>query len=163
MSFKDNHFVDSRGNTIERSENEPVTWRIGGYVIIRDHQDRFLMVQSGSGLWQFPGGGIEQDESVAPGTAREVLEETGYAASINDSYPYFMREQNFHHTRENAFYHSIMLYFHAVLIEEKPNNEAISLRDRERKRAWVDLATLSREELYPTLHELVEKMERVKT
>lgn len=49
----------------------------------RGGQERFLMVQRGSGIsdagmWQFPGGAIDSKESAAQGATREVIEELGF-------------------------------------------------------------------------------------
>ena len=50
-------------------------------VIVRDDQDRFLLVRRAAspqkGRWTLPGGKVEFDESLPGAAAREVLEETG--------------------------------------------------------------------------------------
>ncbi|MFB6213728.1 MAG: NUDIX hydrolase [Candidatus Nanohaloarchaea archaeon] len=49
--------------------------------VCRYDSGELLMVQEGKdhvyGLWDFPGGGLEQDESVKECVEREVKEETG--------------------------------------------------------------------------------------
>ena len=59
--------------------------RLGVSTLIRD-EDNVLLVQRGKqplkGLWAFPGGSVKFGEGLAAAAAREVLEETGLAVSI---------------------------------------------------------------------------------
>ncbi|MET8540229.1 NUDIX hydrolase [Kitasatospora sp. NPDC004799] len=59
--------------------------RIGVGVVVRDASGRILMVRRAPhdvlpGLWEYPGGGREDGESVPEGAARELAEETGLAS-----------------------------------------------------------------------------------
>jgi 8-oxo-dGTP diphosphatase len=53
-------------------------------VIIQDHQVLMVkqFVQRGDIVWNFPGGGMEQDETPEQACIREVKEETGYDVRI---------------------------------------------------------------------------------
>ncbi|MEV7600945.1 NUDIX hydrolase [Kitasatospora sp. NPDC089797] len=56
--------------------------RIGVGVVVRDASSRILMIRRSPndvlpGLWEYPGGGREEDETVPLGAARELTEETG--------------------------------------------------------------------------------------
>ncbi|MDP2656414.1 MAG: NUDIX hydrolase [bacterium] len=54
------------------------TFTIGVFGIIRDDQDRVLLVlRNDYDLWNLPGGGLEKGESPWEGVIREVKEETG--------------------------------------------------------------------------------------
>ena len=46
-------------------------------VVLRDAQDRILLVHHAEGVWTIPGGAIEPEEAPADAAVREVLEETG--------------------------------------------------------------------------------------
>ncbi|WP_316528286.1 NUDIX domain-containing protein [Kitasatospora brasiliensis] len=57
---------------------------IGVGVVVRDASGRILMIRRAAhdvlpGLWEYPGGGRDDDEGVAAGAARELAEETGLA------------------------------------------------------------------------------------
>jgi 8-oxo-dGTP diphosphatase len=54
-------------------------------VIIQDHHVLMVkqFVQRGDIVWNFPGGGMEQDETPEQACIREVKEETGYEVRIN--------------------------------------------------------------------------------
>lgn len=149
-------FTDSHGNNVELPEGTPVTWRISAYAIAKDSVGRFLMVQSGNGLWQFPGGGVEQSETIHQAITREVQEETGYTVEAENQ-PFHMNEQQFYHRREKAFYHSLQLFFRAKPILETPNESLVTEEDKDRERNWINLATLTKQQLHPSIHQLIKK------
>lgn len=53
--------------------------------LIEDN-NKFLMVQEGSksryGLWNYPGGHLEENETIIDGAIRETFEETGYHVEV---------------------------------------------------------------------------------
>lgn len=57
---------------------------LGGFAGVR-FEGRVLLVRQGygAGLWGFPGGTVEEGESVEAATLREVLEETGVEIRID--------------------------------------------------------------------------------
>ena len=52
---------------------------------------KYLMVQEGSksryGLWNYPGGHLEDDETIIDGAVRETFEETGYHVDVTGVLP----------------------------------------------------------------------------
>lgn len=118
------------------------------------------MVQSGSGQWIFPGGGVEQAETLAQAIIRECLEETGYSVAVSSNQPYYVREQQFYHTREDAFCHSIQMFYTAELIDNSPGPSAITEHDKARPVDWIDLTSISLDNIHPTLHELVQILKK---
>lgn len=54
-------------------------------------KDKVLMVQEGSenryGLWNFPSGHLENNESIIDGVIRETFEETGYNINVKGVLP----------------------------------------------------------------------------
>ncbi|NKX49621.1 NUDIX hydrolase [Arthrobacter deserti] len=59
--------------------------RVGAYGVII--QDNALLlarwIESGAPRWTLPGGGLELGEDAPAGAVREILEETGYTASLD--------------------------------------------------------------------------------
>jgi len=50
--------------------------------LVRNAQDRILLVHSPRGDWDFPGGQVEEGETLTQALQREILEETGVTASV---------------------------------------------------------------------------------
>lgn len=67
-------------------------------VACRDDEGKLLMVQEGKehvyGRWDFPGGGLEHDESVKECAEREVMEETGYSIEVTGFYGVYTEESD---------------------------------------------------------------------
>ncbi|MFB6191490.1 MAG: NUDIX hydrolase [Candidatus Nanohaloarchaea archaeon] len=66
--------------------------------VCRNDSGELLMVQEGKehvhGRWDFPGGGLEHDESVKGCVEREVQEETGYRVEAKGLYGTFIEESD---------------------------------------------------------------------
>jgi 8-oxo-dGTP diphosphatase len=152
MNFKDSH-----GNTVSLPKGREVAWRISGYAIIQNKKGQFLMIQSGSGLWHFPGGGIESNETISAGIRREYLEETGYQVTVDPTVK-FSNEQYFYHKREQEFYHSVQLFFTGNLVDLHPNVKVIKDQDMERKVSWIDLADIQTDQIHETVREIINRL-----
>lgn len=67
-----------------------------GCIVKKD--DKFLMVKEGAGrcqgMWNFPIGHLEENETILEGAKRETLEETGYLVDINHMLPIMELYQN---------------------------------------------------------------------
>jgi 8-oxo-dGTP diphosphatase len=50
--------------------------------LVRNAQNRVLLVYSPRGDWEFPGGQVEEGETLTQALQREILEETGVTASV---------------------------------------------------------------------------------
>ena len=55
----------------------PCTYRISVKAIIKDGQDRILLLREKDGSWELPGGGLEHGEDPKEALSREITEETG--------------------------------------------------------------------------------------
>jgi 8-oxo-dGTP pyrophosphatase MutT (NUDIX family) len=51
--------------------------------LIRDAEDRVLLIKSPRRGWELPGGQLEENESLPDGLTREVREETGFNISVH--------------------------------------------------------------------------------
>lgn len=147
-------FTDSRGNVVPLPANTPVTERVSGYAIV-PKADTYLMIQSGNGLWHFPGGASEAGETLAETIVRECAEETGYKVAVTAPEPFYQREQGFYHTREQAFYHALQLFCFADLADDTPDQPTDAYI---RPSAWMSLKDLNPANSHPTIHELLDKL-----
>jgi 8-oxo-dGTP diphosphatase len=50
--------------------------------LVRNAQDEILLVHSPRGDWEFPGGQVEEGETLTLALQREILEETGVSVSV---------------------------------------------------------------------------------
>lgn len=70
----------------------------GTLVVCRNSDGEILMVQEGKdhvhGKWDFPGGGLEHDESVKECAEREVKEETGFKIDATGFYGTYIEESH---------------------------------------------------------------------
>lgn len=68
----------------ERSvpERSLPTHCVSGAAIVTNDEGKYLLVKNPRKGWEFPGGLVEQGESVAQGTIREVREESGVHIEI---------------------------------------------------------------------------------
>ena len=62
--------------------------RVAAYAVITDATGRMLLPHwqspGAAGGWTLPGGGLDPGEDPADGAVREVLEETGYTAAVDE-------------------------------------------------------------------------------
>ncbi len=67
-------------------------------VVCRNSNGEILLVQEGKehvkGKWDFPGGGLEHDESIKECAEREVKEETGYEVESTGVYGVYIEKSD---------------------------------------------------------------------
>jgi 8-oxo-dGTP pyrophosphatase MutT (NUDIX family) len=126
----------------------PVAWRLGAY-IVAERAGRVLMIESvQSGRWELPGGGVELEEPLPAGAARECFEETGYRVTPAAD-PLHVSEQLFFWQGDVPHYwHAVAVFFRATI---GPDAEPAGPPDHAEVRAvrWVAPADLSRENTQP--------------
>jgi len=108
------------------------------------------------GYCNFPGGGIEQDETAKQAVVREVLEETGYHVTVGEmvfaleyepkSCGYSINGQA--HTQAHNSY-----FFRCYLDETKPRQEPTEKDNPGANVAWFDLSELDVLNLVPRIAE----------
>lgn len=65
----------------------PANYRISVKALIRDEQNRILLVKEGEDEWGIPGGGLDHGESVEQALRREMREELGAEVAWYSSLP----------------------------------------------------------------------------
>ena len=68
---------------LEYSAGAALLSQSGAYALIRDGEDRILLVRAGNGRFYLPGGRIEPGESAPEALAREVAEECGLRVRVS--------------------------------------------------------------------------------
>lgn len=64
-------------------------YRISVKALIMDENNRFLLMKEENGLWDLPGGGLDEGESAEEGLRREMMEEMGLSPSFVATKPFF--------------------------------------------------------------------------
>ncbi len=142
--------------------------RMSAYaIVLSEDETRFLAVKvKGIDGYMLPGGGIEPDESLIQGLAREVLEEGNCAVDLEESESFFSRETYFCDTYfnpEGDFYHCFSHVFIAKLAKEQPTSFPDS-PEPITERSWLSVADVTDEQLsqfyrgfLPAIREKLEK------
>ena len=68
---------------LEFTSGRALLTQSGAYALIRDSDDRVLLVRAGNGRFYLPGGRIEPGEHAAEALAREVAEECGLTVRVS--------------------------------------------------------------------------------
>ena len=68
---------------LEFSAGTALLSQSGAYALIRDAEDRVLLVRAANGRFYLPGGRIEPGESASEALAREVAEECGLLVRVS--------------------------------------------------------------------------------
>lgn len=90
-----------------------------------------ILLGEAFGTIQFPGGHLEEGESLKEGLKREILEETGILLT-QDYEPFFAIKYFLKDYPVIGNNRSIEIYYHIIYTEEKFNLENIYLDDQER-------------------------------
>ena len=127
-----------------------------GGLVVRKKGNRAqicLVSKKGGRVWAFPKGRVDPGESLEETAIREVLEETGHAASIIDKldtieYYFFLKENN-------TFYHKTVTFFLMRVTKEHAQE-----RDQEADSVgWYDAGVAKRKLSYLNEKKILAKAE----
>jgi mutator protein MutT len=109
-------------------------------IAVVEHEGLFLIGQRPAGvalagLWEFPGGKVEADETPAQAAVRECLEETGLAVVVRGTYP----------THVQQYAHDcVELHFFQCQLVPQPAGSPASIATPGSPYLWVPRAELGR-------------------
>ena len=148
-------FRDTDGVMYELPAGETVHWRPSAYGVL-EVDGKTLMIKDGRGHgdWEFPGGGIELDESFTQGVVREVFEETGYKIRVMDERPLWIDTQSFYSKLYNKFFKSVLIFYRVELVDSTRDASVVNVVDPQEISAmeWVPNAELTTETCHPMTH-----------
>lgn len=101
-------FLDPSDAEVPFDGTSPITWTLRANVLVV-RNGKVLMVRQPpewGGCWELPGGGVETDETLLAGAARECTEETGYQFIASSPAPFDVQE---------VWWGSLRGYFHGVI------------------------------------------------
>lgn len=111
-------FRDINGNEYKLPKDREVTFRPGCYAIVK-HKDKFLFIlDEASGLWEFPGGGLDIGENFLECVVRETKEETGYSIRVINKEPFFVSTSMDYFRKKDTYHQTIQLFYVCELISE---------------------------------------------
>lgn len=106
--------VNNKDNIIENK----TTTRIK--ILILNSHDEILLGYS-YGTYQFIGGHLEENESLATCVEREIKEETGIELKISDVQPFLVRKDYTKDYPEEGTNYLSKIYYFAICTDERPN------------------------------------------
>lgn len=143
-------FKDSSQHMVQRPEGEPIHWRLAGYGAIVKDDKLLVVIPTWSTLYELPGGGVEMEETMLEGTAREVLEETGYTISLHAP-PIYTTDQFFYSKSTKTYYHCIGHVYRASLESEEQDFSCFNTGEIPEiaEIHWLPLKHLTQEHCHP--------------
>lgn len=136
-------FVDRKGNLVEKPQKRHVGRRQSAYGIYLKGEQVLLVKPPWSERWEFPGGGVERNESITEGLVREFKEETGLDVIKFNPRPLVRLKQNFYADDLDEYFRSELFFF---LIDEV-KGASLSTLDKEEISAieWLPIENLKEE------------------
>ncbi len=156
-------FLDANGKRIPLSKNEVVSWRISGYALVLDRDKILVVVPTWNKQFEFPGGGVNEEEGIKDGIVRECYEETGYKIFIPDGAPFYVGEDNFYHRHLKKFYHSLIIVYRARLRSSKQNLNIINTCDGDeiRRISWEDVSVFTQRNTHRIVYPAIRSFRRL--
>jgi 8-oxo-dGTP pyrophosphatase MutT (NUDIX family) len=109
------------------------------------HEDQLLVVRTHStGLWAFPGGGIELGEPITEALAREVREETGICVKMGELAR--VEEDFFYYNPADEAYHAYLFFYWCEALSTSLVSDTDVFDEESEMPRWVPLAELEPED-----------------
>jgi 8-oxo-dGTP pyrophosphatase MutT (NUDIX family) len=130
---------------------EKLTFRPSVYALIVQAGKSLMLINACNGKYTFPGGGVEIGETLEQALRREMYEETGLSIEIGPLLT--VRESFFYYDPANLAFHGFLFYYTCQATSQviAPHQSEF---DESEHPGWVDLATLSRDQIQPGNEEI---------
>lgn len=139
-------FKDLEGNEHELSESKEKIVRIGCYGIIKNNDDKYLMIVTNKNKgWEFPGGGCNFLESLQECVVREVKEETGYGVELIQEQPMHTIQHFVYSRKRNQFWKKIDFLFVCELKSTIQHDLALEDEEEILEQKWMSIEEMKSE------------------
>lgn len=153
-------YYDQLQRPHEKSDGEPVVWRPSAYGILEnDKKEWFFVRPTWTKRLDLPGGGVEQEELIRDGLAREFYEETGYRVEA-EAQPVYLGERNFVH-KHLGFCNAIIVIYRVRLLNEQRDAHVVNTFDdgfEIEDSFWIDPSTLIEDDVTPVIWPYIDSL-----
>jgi nucleoside triphosphatase len=120
---------------------EELVFRPSVYGLVKNEGKILLIRTSATGVYEFPGGGIELGERMEEALRRELIEEAGIEVSVGKFL--LFKENFFYHDRTQEAYHSLLFVYECSPLQKDLPEAHIDVDGRETEEpVWADISTL---------------------
>lgn len=154
-------FYDRFGKEMELPVGETVSWRPSVYGLL-EKDGKALMIKDGFGYpaWEFPGGGIAQNEEVVDALVREFQEETGYKVRPLGNGPIWVGCRNFFNNSKGIYVRSLLMLYRVELVSDAREPLALTDEDEGAENIthveWIDFKGIDKSEIHSMWHKVLE-------
>lgn len=137
-----------RGGNLYKVNIKDLIWRPSAYGLLFDG-DKILLSKQWDG-YDFPGGGINIDETVEEGLVREFWEETGLKVRVGEVFYVETSFYNYKPHKKEEFWNAILIYY---ICYRKSGKLNINNADQEEKKymglpEWINIKDIKKIKFY---------------
>ncbi|MBI5224180.1 NUDIX hydrolase [Candidatus Micrarchaeota archaeon] len=140
-------FFDRKGNRVSKPEGRRVAKRRSAYGVAIAGENALMIKAAWNAVWEFPGGAVEENETLHEALKREFIEETGYELVTISTQPFFRLKRGFYAEDIDRYFDSQMSFFLVDVSEgdqpHKANRNEIS------EVSWVPISSLNKTSCHP--------------
>ena len=123
---------------------EKMIFRNSVYGLILNEGNLLVVRTRSTGLYAFPGGGIELGEPIVDALHREIREETGITVEMGELAT--LTEDFFYYNPADEAYHALLLFYWCKPLTTKLVTDAAVFDEESEAPRWVPVSDLSAED-----------------